>query len=210
MKPWSRICKNDGNNWLACSQPNRNHTSILEERNMQWEGCYVTRQEGGRQGYRSPTKNNVRNLTNEHGAMHWLDWNHIFLPMTTRLQKCPLPLSLSLSLSLALSLSLSLSLSFSSPKRKHQRHFSVQQLEQQQQQSIWFNTEEREWDSVQVSHYKSNKLMHSVRLNFNCTTAHCSPLTKELSKCIGISPTQCVLMIYMIGPALLETISRKF
>ena len=110
MKPWSRICKNDGNNWLACSQPNRNHTSILEERNMQWEGCYVTRQEGGRQGYRSPTKNNVRNLTNEHGAMHWLDWNHIFLPMTTRLQKCPLPLSLSLSLSLALSLSLFLSL----------------------------------------------------------------------------------------------------
>ena len=30
----------------------------------------------------------------------------------------------------------------------------------------------REWDSVQVSHYKSNKLMHSVRLNFNCTAGH--------------------------------------
>ena len=75
--------------------------------------------------------------------------------------------------------------------------------------------QKRREDSVPVSHYKSNKLMHSVRLNFNCSSGHWALGTAqhwltaqytiygELSKCIGILPRQYILMIYVIGPPLL-------
>ena len=177
MKPWSRIWKNYGDNWPASPQPNLNHTSILEERNMQEQGGYR----------RDQLKNKLRDLTSKERA------------------RCTERIGISSILRLVF-LYISIFLFFQQKTYIKDISFSVQQLRQQQQQQIWFNSEEREWDSVQVSHYKSNKLMHSERQNFPCKTDCPLPTTGWLhnikwSECSGIYQLN-ELMIYTIAPAL--------